>query len=83
MSGLDEDYKTDREEAASDSSQSEEEDDRVFDEVVRSSSASSKPSETPYIMCTVEELGQVRMFLFDKSDLLDVISFHKFMILNL
>ncbi|XP_060596542.1 oxysterol-binding protein-related protein 8-like isoform X3 [Ruditapes philippinarum] len=56
--GLDEDYKTDREEAASDSSQSEEEDDRVFDEVVRSSSASSKPSETPYIMCAVEELGQ-------------------------
>ena len=50
--GLDEDYKTDREEAVSDSTQSEEEDDRVFVE-------NTKPSETPYIVNTVEELGQV------------------------
>lgn len=49
--GLDEDYKTDREEAVSDSSQSDEEEDRVFDE-------NAKPSETPYTINAVEELGQ-------------------------
>ena len=52
ISGLDEDNKTDREEAATDSSQSEDEDDRVFNVV-------SKPEETPYVMNSVEELGQV------------------------
>ncbi|XP_052245165.1 oxysterol-binding protein-related protein 8-like isoform X3 [Dreissena polymorpha] len=53
-----EDYKSDRDEAGSDSSQSDEEEDRVFDEV-RQSQVSVKPDETPYVMNTVEEFGQL------------------------
>lgn len=58
ISGLEEDYKSEREEGGSDSTQSDEEDDRVFDEIVKSQT-SSRPAETPYIMNAVEELGAV------------------------
>ena len=60
-SGLEEDYKSDREEG-SDTSASEEEEDRVFDEMVRIQ-AGKRPTETPYVSNTVEELGQVRTAL--------------------
>lgn len=59
IKGLEDDYKSEREEGGSDSSQSDEEDDRVFDEVVKSQTC-SRPAETPYVVNTVEELGQVR-----------------------
>lgn len=35
----------------------------MFDEIQRSTSVSSKPSETPYILSGVEELGQVRIII--------------------
>ncbi|XP_052798059.1 oxysterol-binding protein-related protein 8-like isoform X5 [Mya arenaria] len=54
--GLEDDYKSDRDDA-SESSVSEEEDDRVFDEVVRGQT-SGKPAETPYVVNMVEEMGQ-------------------------
>lgn len=53
--GLDEDYKSDREELKTDteSSHSEEEDDQVFDKMEH-----SRPEETPYSENKTEELGQ-------------------------
>ena len=56
LSGLEDDYRSDREEAKSDteSSHSEEEEDQVFDKLEH-----SKPAETPYTENRVEELGQV------------------------
>lgn len=56
--GLEEDYKSEREDGGSDSSQSDDEEDRVFDEVVKSQT-SSRPAETPYVVNSSEELGQV------------------------
>lgn len=53
--GLEEDYKTDRDEGASDSSQSDEDQDKIFDV---SKAPVSKPQETPYVPAPVEELGQ-------------------------
>ena len=54
--GLDEDYKSDREEIKTDteSSHSEEEDDQVFDKLEH-----ARPEETPYSENKIEELGQV------------------------
>ena len=52
--GLDEDCKTDRDEIVTDSSQSDEEDDHIVEDL-------SKPSETPYLVNQVEELGQVTL----------------------
>ena len=58
--GLDEDYKSDREEVKSDteSSHSEEEDDQVFDRLEH-----SRPEETAFTENKVEELGQVDKLL--------------------